>query len=428
MPRKTLLILSQTFVPDPASVGQHMADVAFEMARRGHRVRVYASARGYENPNAVYPKRETLNGADIRRFGFASFGKKNLLIRVLGTASFMLQAMWVVLTTPSLEGIFFSTSPPLIGVVALLGKWFRGVPIAYWAMDLNPDQLIAMGKLHKGSIIARVLEMANRLILRNSSLLVALDRFMADRLRLRLPDLDRKMLIAPPWPHESHLEPLAHADNPFRTKHNLQDKFVIMYSGNHSPAHPLDTLLNAALRLNTNSQIKFLFVGGGTYKNVVEAFARQHNLTNIISLPYQPLSDLRFSLSAADVHVVALGENMVGIVHPCKIYGAMTVGRPILFLGPRPSHIADILDAHDIGRQISHGDVDAAVRAIESFATAPREQLARMGGEAQRVLSERFTQEGLTRQFCDALERAVTPRGRYNHAHETTHAPAAASR
>src|SRR5687768_15943333 len=46
--RKTLLILSQVFVPDPASVGQHMADVAAEMARRGHRVKVYASARGYE--------------------------------------------------------------------------------------------------------------------------------------------------------------------------------------------------------------------------------------------------------------------------------------------------------------------------------------------------------------------------------------------
>src|SRR5690349_7973417 len=113
---KTLLILSQVFVPDPASVGQHMADVAFEMAKRGHRVLVYASARGYENPSVKYPKRETLHGVEICRFGMASFGKKNLLIRTLGTASFMIQAIWVVLTTPRLGGIFFSTSPPLIGI------------------------------------------------------------------------------------------------------------------------------------------------------------------------------------------------------------------------------------------------------------------------------------------------------------------------
>src|SRR6266496_1517555 len=103
---KTLLIISQVFVPDPASVGQHMADVAFEMARRGHRVLVYASARGYENPTVKYPARETIDGAEIRRLGLASFGKKSFLLRVLGTASFMIQAIWVCLTTPNLEGIF----------------------------------------------------------------------------------------------------------------------------------------------------------------------------------------------------------------------------------------------------------------------------------------------------------------------------------
>ena len=405
--RKTLLIISQTFVPDPASVGQHMADVAVEMARRGHHVRVYASARGYENPSVIYPKRENLHGVDVRRFGFASFGKKSLLLRVLGTASFMLQAMWVVLTTRNLGGIFFSTSPPLIGIAALLGKWFRGVPIAYWAMDLNPDQLIAIGKIGPKSLVARILDTANRLILRNSSLVVALDRFMADRLRLRVSDIDKKMLIAPPWPHESHLDSLAHADNPFRAKHNLADKFVIMYSGNHSPVHPLRTLLDAALRLRDNARLQVLFIGGGLGKNEVEAFAAEHKLASITFLTYQPLADLCYSLSAADVHIVSMGDNMVGIVHPCKIYGAMTVGRPILFLGPSPSHIADILDQHDIGRQISHGDVDGAIEAIEFFLTAPPQQLAAMGETAQRVLGERFTQEGLTKQFCDALERSL---------------------
>src|SRR5439155_14826228 len=166
-------------------VGQHMAGMSFEMTRQGHRVLVSAAARGYENPTVKYPARETINGAEIRRLGLASFGKKSFLLRVLGTASFMIQAIWVCLTTPNLEGIFFSTSPPLIGIAALIAHWFRGVPIAYWAMDLNPDQRIAMNKIRRNSIAAPVLETANRLILRTSSLVVALDRFMAARLRLR---------------------------------------------------------------------------------------------------------------------------------------------------------------------------------------------------------------------------------------------------
>src|SRR5438128_12472731 len=93
-PRKdTLLIFTQVFVPDPASVGQHIADVAFELVRRGYKVRVYTADRGYDDPSVRYPRREILNGVDVRRMPFSSFGKKSIFTRVLGTASFMIQAV-----------------------------------------------------------------------------------------------------------------------------------------------------------------------------------------------------------------------------------------------------------------------------------------------------------------------------------------------
>src|SRR5205823_1552610 len=110
-----------------------------------------------------------------------------------------------------------------------------------------------------------------RFILRNSSLIVALDRFMASRLEQRFP-LQQKMVIMPPWPHEDCIESLAHADNPFRSRHGLDDKFVIMYSGNHSPSNPLSTLLDAAVKLKHDDAVKFLFVGGGLGKKEVERY------------------------------------------------------------------------------------------------------------------------------------------------------------
>src|SRR3954449_5726526 len=90
--RRTLVIFSQVFVPDPASVGQHIADVAFEMVRRGYKVRVYTANRGYDNPNQRYPQYETIHGVEVRRMPYSSFGKKNILTRVAGTISFMVQA------------------------------------------------------------------------------------------------------------------------------------------------------------------------------------------------------------------------------------------------------------------------------------------------------------------------------------------------
>jgi glycosyltransferase involved in cell wall biosynthesis len=403
--RKTILIVSQTFVPDPASVGQHMAGAAFELARRGNSVRVYASARGYENPAAVYPRRETLNQADIRRFPLASFGKKSILLRVLGTAAFMIQAFFAALFTPRVAGIFFSTSPPLIGLPLCIAAAIRGLPTVYWAMDLNPDQLIALGKLPANSLTARLLEAVNRFILRRATLIVALDRFMADRLAARgVPR--SKMLVAPPWPLDEHIrEPVS--ENPFRIRHRLAGKFVIMYSGNHSPSNPMTTLLDAAVRLKDRSDIAFLFVGGGIGKKEVERYINDYALTNSLSLPYQPLAQLGESLSAADVHVVALGEPMVGIIHPCKIYGAMSASRPILYLGPRPSHISDLLDQHEIGVEIRHGDVPAAVAAIDRLSKMPPEQLKKMGETGRTLLRQSLSEKLLCGQFCDAVEATL---------------------
>jgi len=404
---KTFLIFSQTFVPDPAAVGQQMADAAFEMARRGHRVVVYAAARGYDDPSLKYPAREVINGVVIRRLKFSSFGKQSLLKRVFGTATFLLQCIWLGLTTPNVGAIFFSTSPPMIGAAAAIARVLRGIPIIYWAMDLNPDQLIAMGKVSGDGLIARVLERANRFILRHCSLVIALDRFMAERLRPRA-HLEGRMLVLPPWPHEQFIAPIAHEENPFRQKHRLEGKFVVMYSGNHSSANPLDTVLEAAVRLKGEEEIRFLFVGGGTGKKAVDAFIRDHHLENALSLPYQPMGELRYSLSAADVHVVTLGDNMVGIVHPCKIYGAMAASRPVLFVGPKPSHVSDLLDRYDFGLRVAHGDVEGAVAAIRSLRDAGAEGRREMGELARRALRGGLSQRQLSGRLCEALERVLS--------------------
>ncbi len=407
---KILLIFSQTFVPDPAAVGQHIADVAVEMARRGHRVRVYAAARGYEDPTQRYPRRENMAGVDVRRLAFTSFGKKNLLIRIVGTASFLIQCFFIGLFTRRLGGIFFSTSPPMIGFTACSLGILRRVPVAYWAMDLNPDQLIVMGKIKAHSLRARLLEAVNRFILRRSAVIFALDRFMAERLKKR-GDFAAKIKVDPPWPHDSVIEPLEHRDNPFRIHHQLEGKFVIMYSGNHSPANPLKTVLDAAVELREDASLRFVFVGGGLGKKEVASYIAQHQLTNVLALPYQPLAELKYSLSAADIHLVSLGDNMVGIIHPCKIYGAMAVGRPILFLGPQPSHISDILQHEQIGWHIAHGNVAAAVEVIKTIRNTPQAELARMGRKAQRLLKETLSQDILCGRFCDELERGLALRG-----------------
>jgi colanic acid biosynthesis glycosyl transferase WcaI len=400
----TLLIISQVFPPDPAAVGQYMLDAARTMRRRGHFVRVITANRGYEDPSRRYDATEVIDGVQIRRLPFSSFGKKPIHRRLLGTVSFMVQCFWRTLTMRNLGGVLFSTSPPMVGFVVSIAAMIRRVPTAYWAMDLNPDQLIALHKIQPAGMTARLLESINRLILKRAAVVISLDRFMAGRLRERA-SLEEKLVIIPPWPHEHYVAEVTRRENPFRIEQGFGAVLVVMYSGNHTSSNPLTTLLQATLAFKDDPRIIFAFVGGGQGKAEIDAHIADHGAANVRSIPYQPLEALRYSLGAADVHVVSLGEQMVGIVHPCKIYGAMAAARPVLFFGPEPSHISELLAQHPFGWHVQHGDVSGAVSALQKILATPPDDLRAMGQLARRTMEESLSQQKLCGQFCDALEK-----------------------
>jgi glycosyltransferase involved in cell wall biosynthesis len=113
---------------------------------------------------------------------------------------------------------------------------------------------------------------------------------------------------------------------------------------------------------------------------------------------------LRYSLSSADVHLVSVGDPMVGVIHPCKIYGAMAVGRPILLLGPDPCHVSDVVHDNNVGWHISHGDIDRATEVIREIADTPQATIHEMGERAQQVVRDKLSKERLCGMFCDVLE------------------------
>ncbi|HEX4415225.1 MAG TPA: glycosyltransferase family 4 protein [Lacipirellulaceae bacterium] len=397
-----LLVISQVYVPDPASVGQHIADVAETMVRRGYRVRVLTSRRGYDNPSEIFPARETRSGVDVVRLPFSSFGKRSLLHRVAGQVLFLLQAIVHGVCAPRLCKILVSTSPPMASIAAMVISIIRRVPISYWVMDLNPDQVVALRRVGANNIAVQALRWLNRRIFARASEVIVLDRFMAERIRTQY-DVAGRMEIVPPWPHDEHVE-LAAAGNPFRAKYNPDGRFVVMYSGNHSLASPVTTVLEAARRLRDDARFRFMFIGGGHGKIEVDEAIATGEGTNLISLPYQPLEQLCFSLSAADVHLVTLGSEMVGIIHPCKVYGALAVGRPVIYVGPAPSHVSDLMERYAVGWQVQQGDVDGLVEQLRCVARLSTAERAELGQRAKQVIAGSFGKATLCDTFCDLID------------------------
>lgn len=370
--------------------------------RRGWRVVVLTSQRGYENPAVTYARAETRNGVSVKRLPFSSFGKASIRARLLGQTLFLAQALIRGLWTRDLEALLVSTSPPFAGFGGALLAWIRRVPMTWWVMDLNPDQMIVAGKIRSTSLAARTFDWMNRVTLSCASHVIALDAFMRKRLLAKRAVAD-KLSVIPPWPHDDRTQVRPLLPNAFRDAQGYGDSFIIMYSGNHAIQHPLDTLLAAAQALEGDPTLLFVFVGGGAGKAEIDTRIA-NGAKNLRSLPYQPLERLGDSLAAANVHVVSMGDDMVGIVHPCKIYGAMAVGRPILYFGPTNSHIGDILTHHAIGWMVSHGDISGAIAAIKDARSSKESERISMGQTAANEVSRLFSRNRLLHQMCDLIE------------------------
>jgi colanic acid biosynthesis glycosyl transferase WcaI len=354
-----ILLLNQCFYPDVVSTAQHLTDLATELTARGHDVTVVTSDRGYDDPAVRFPRRERWNGIEIIRIPSVSFGKSSRWRRAFNFGSFLLVCSLRLLVLRRFDLVVALTSPPLISFLAALFVKLKGGRLCFWVMDLNPDEAIAVGWLDERSATAKLLQSMLRYSFKVADRTIVLDRFMKERVMAKHVDPAR-IAIIPPWSHDDQVGYSQAGREAFRLKYGLSDKFVVMYSGNHSPCHPLDTLLDAARTLTTRTDIVFCFVGGGSE----QAKVRETSLSNVKCLPYQPLNGLSGSLSAGDLHVVVMGDKFVGIVHPCKVYNILAVGAPVLYIGPEPSHVTDIAVQQGKFFLTRHGDTAGVVTAI----------------------------------------------------------------
>ncbi len=411
--------LNQSFHPDVVSSAQHLADLAVALAARGHQVSVVAGRRAYDEPRTVFPRKERWRGVRVVRVRGTGFGKQAKWRRAVDSLSFLLLSCVELALMPRADVIVALTSPPLIGVIGLIVARIHRAHFVHWTLDLNPDEAIAVGWLRSDSLTSWVMERLSRWMLRGAHTVIALDRFMQARLVSKGVEPAR-LRVLPPWAHGPEVRFDGLGRECFRLQHGLGERFVVMYSGNHSPCHPLDTVLCAAEAMADNPGVVFCFVGGGSEFRRIRSEvslprgnpARRKG--NILCLPYQSRSELSASLSAADLHLVVMGQDFVGIVHPCKIYNILAVGAPLVYVGPSPSPATETLKRAGRGLRgiIAHGDVAGLVEQIERLMRSPASAASRksMGKTSDQSLLDLVGQlERLGKRSPAPV--AITPSG-----------------
>jgi glycosyltransferase involved in cell wall biosynthesis len=192
-------------------------------------------------------------------------------------------------------------------------------------------------------------------------------------------------------------------DNPFRLENKFGERIVVMYSGNHSHIHPLDTLLQAVLKLRDDPDFVFVFIGEGVRKKDVTNFVKQHDLSNVLQLPYQPRHNIHNSLGSSDLQVVIMGQKQVGYTHPNKIYGAMFIGKPVLYIGPDPSHITEILHGIEGNIMVTPDHIEDLVQKLLTFKSLDPGDLERIGNNNRVIAETHFNPEKLKSSMVSIL-------------------------
>jgi colanic acid biosynthesis glycosyl transferase WcaI len=402
-----IVFLNRYFYPDHSATSQLLTDLAFHLARVGHPVHVITSRLSYDSASTRLPAEEIIQGVHVIRIWTSSFGRQRLWGRALDYGTFYFSAfVYLIRLVRSGDIIVAKTDPPLISVVAAVAAKLRGALLINWVQDLFPE--IALALEVKGiSIVCRLLQTLRNASLRAARLNVVLGSLMAQRL-LREGLHESKVRVIHNWSDGGAIHPIDRDKNDLRREWNLQDAFIVGYSGNIGRAHEFDTILDAAEKLKSVANIVFLFIGGGAQRDRIEEQARMRDLKNIIFKPYQPRGKLSHSLSVPDVHVVSLQPSLEGLIVPSKFYGIAAAGRPTIFIGSKNGEISHILRKAQCGFSIEIGHAEEASRIIRELADH-KETCLSLGRRARALFDQRFDTRHAMEAWKSVIAAMATP-------------------
>ncbi|GAO01360.1 glycosyltransferase family 4 protein [Anaeromyxobacter sp. PSR-1] len=394
-----VLLLNQFFHPDLSATSQIATDLAEDLVTAGMNVTALAGRGSYLGGQQL-AQRSVHRGVEIVRASATSFGKRTLFHRAADYASFYLAATAALARLPRHDVVVAMTTPPLIAATALALKGVKRARLVYWVQDLYPDVAVAFGALKPRALVARLMAATSHAVMARADRIVVLGEAMGARC-IAGGARPTAVSVIPNWSDGDSVRPIEHSGNRLRSELARGARTLVMYSGNIGQAHDIVTLLDAARRLHGRSDIAFIFVGEGVQRALVEAAARE--LPNVRLAPYQPREQLAESLSAGDLHLIGLSQEVEGLIEPSKLYGIMAVGRPALYVGPKGSEVARTILRHDCGRIFANGDSEGLALAIGALADAPEERLA-LGRRARAALTQHYTRSVATGTFRQLLE------------------------
>jgi colanic acid biosynthesis glycosyl transferase WcaI len=329
-----ILIYSYNYHPEPIGIAPLMTELAEGLVKQGHQVRVITGMPNYPQ-REIYPEyrgkwymTEQKNGVTIQRSYLRIKSKPNLIDRLLLELSFVFTSLPQALKGWQADVILLTVPPLLVSLPATLLGWLHKCPVVLNVQDILPEAAVRVG-LIKNQWMIRALQAIEQFAYRSAhTISVIADGFVENLLDKGVPA--QKIVCIPNWVNVNFIRPLPKQSNPFRIAHQLQDKFVVLYSGNIALTQGLETVIEAASSLRHIPQIVFVIAGEEKALKRLEVYCQKCGADNVLLVPLMPREKLPEMLAAADVGLVVQKRNVISFNMPSKIPLLLASGRPIV--------------------------------------------------------------------------------------------------
>lgn len=398
--KKKLLIYAHYFYPDVASTGQILTELCEGMTDTFD-ITVICVVPSYSGTidekyktKRIY--KEEHNGIKIIRVRVPEFQKSNKVSRIKNLLAYFFNSLLATLKIEKQDYIYTISQPPILGgVLGVLGKWLKGGKLIYNIQDFNPEQTMAVG-YSKNKLLLNTVMAVDKFSCKKADKVIVVGRDMQETLRNRFNNKKvPKNVFINNWINEKEIYPLEQ-NHPriveFKEKYNLQDKFIIMYSGNIGLYYDLENIIKVIGEFKDREDVVFAFVGDGTVKDKVEAYVNENNLSNVTFIPYQDKADLIYSLNAADIHWVVNAKGIKGVSVPSKLYGVMAAGKPVLGVLDEGSEARLIVEDCNCGVCTEPGNYKEISNNIE-YVLNNKEEIRALGLNGRQYLETNLTKE-----------------------------------
>lgn len=399
--RTRVLFLNRSYWPDVEASGQLLTELCEDLTGQFD-VHVIAGQPN-QNPDGTSFRRrgvEVRHGVTVHRVWHTQFRKTWLVGRALNLLTFLVSATVAALLMPKPDIVVTQSDPFLLSIVGRWLKRLRGAKFIAHLQDMYPDVAIALGKVCEGwltrlvrSQLAKAHRTADRVIVLGEPM---------QRLVREAGVNESRITILPNWADTEQIRPVRPA--------GLNERFVVMYSGNHGLSQRLDQILDTAVLLRDRNDIEFVFVGDGASKPQLVARAEAEQLTNVRFRPYVPKAQLAESLSSADVHLLPLDPRVEHCLAPCKIYGILASGTPVIAVVNEESLVGTLVREHDVGLVVPPESPTRLAEAVRRLAKN-RDLASDMGVRARALAVAEFDRRQSTARFAELLNSLrETPR------------------